>query len=116
MTEAMVAAWRAEVRDVWPDLDDDDVLIPGLFDAQLFWVWLSTWWFLPRLGQDDRPIDAETRSPRRSVVLRSRWSQLAGDAAHLGEPEVAEHARLVVAALERRFAVRENLPAYPAFR
>jgi hypothetical protein len=116
MTEAMVAAWRAEVRDVWPDLDDDDVLMPGLFDAQLFWVWLSTWWFLPRQGQDDRPIDTETRSPRRSVVLRSRWSQLADDAAHAGEHEVAEHARLVVAALERRFAVREALPAYPAFR
>jgi hypothetical protein len=116
MTEAMVAAWRAEIRDVWPDLDDDDVLLPGLLDAQLFWVWVSTWWFLPRPGEDDRPLDAELRSPRRSVALRSRWLQLAKDAARAGEPDVVDHAHAVVAALERRFDSCEDLPAYPAFR
>jgi hypothetical protein len=116
MTEAMVAAWRAEVRDVWPDLDDDDVLLPGLLDAQLFWVWVSTWWFLPRPGQEDRPLDAELRSPRRSVALRSRWLQLAKDAARAGETDVVDHAHAVVAAMEQRFAVCEDLPAYPAFR
>ncbi|HVV23625.1 MAG TPA: hypothetical protein VHF06_29580 [Pseudonocardiaceae bacterium] len=116
MTEAMVAAWRAEVRDVWPDLDDDDVLLPSLLDAQLFWVWVSTWWFLPRPGQDDQPLDGDRRAPRRSVALRSRWLQLAKDAARAGEPDVVDHAHTVVAALERRFAVHEDLPAYPAFR
>ena len=116
MTEAMVAAWRAEVREVWPDLDDDDVLLPGLLDAQLFWVWVSTWWFLPRPGEEDRPLDAELRSPRRSVALRSRWLQLAKDAAKAGEQDVVDHAAAVVAALERRFGEREALPAYPAFR
>jgi hypothetical protein len=116
MTEAMVAAWRAEVRDVWPDLDDDDVLLPGLLDAQLFWVWVSTWWFLPRPGEDDRPLDPELRSPRRSVALRSRWLQLAKDAARAGEPDVVDHAHSVVAALERRFEACDDLPAYPAFR
>jgi hypothetical protein len=116
MTEAMVAAWRAEVRDVWPDLDDDDVLLPGLLDAQLFWVWVSTWSFLPRPGEDDGPLDAERRSPHRSVALRSRWSQLATQAARAGEPDIVDHAHAVVAALERRFEPCEDLPAYPAFR
>jgi hypothetical protein len=116
MTEAMVAAWRAEIRDVWPDLDDDEVLQAGLLDAQLFWVWVSTWWFLPRAGQEDLPLTPEPLAPRRSVALRSRWLQLAKDAARAGERDVVEHAHEVVAALERRFGVREDLPAYPAFR
>ncbi len=116
MTEAMVAAWRAEVRDVWPDLDDDDVLLPGLLDAQLFWVWVSTWWFLPRAGQDDEPLDSGFQSPRRSVALRSRWLQLAKDAARAGELDVVEHATSVVGALERRFGAQIDLPPYPAFR
>ncbi|HEY3607659.1 MAG TPA: hypothetical protein VGL06_09180 [Pseudonocardiaceae bacterium] len=116
MTEAMVAAWRAEVRDVWPDLDDDAVLLPALLDAQLLWVWVSTWWFLPRVDQDDVPVDSDARSPRRSVALRSRWQQLARDAARAGERDVVAHAHDVVAGLVRRFGDREQLPAYPAFR
>src|SRR5581483_11368907 len=57
MREAMLAAWRAEAGEVWPDLDDDTFLISGLLDAQLFWVWVSTWWLLPKPGEDDLPID-----------------------------------------------------------
>ena len=45
MTDAMLAGWRAEVRAMWPDLDDDGVVLPMLLDAQLFWVWLTTWQF-----------------------------------------------------------------------
>jgi hypothetical protein len=116
MTEAMVAAWRAEVRDVWPDLDDDAVLLPALLDAQLLWVWVSTWWFLPRVDQDDDPVESDARSPRRSVALRSRWQQLARDAARAGEHDVVAQAHEVVAGLVRRFGDREQLPAYPAFR
>lgn len=116
MTEAMVAAWRAEVRDVWPDLDDDAVLDPGLLDAQVFWVWLSTFSLLPRAGEDDRQIDSELRSPRRSVALRAHWHHLAADAARAGEDALAEHADAVVAGLDRRFGTREILPLYPAFR
>jgi hypothetical protein len=116
MTEAMVAAWRAEVRDVWPDLDDDAVLLPALLDAQLLWVWVSTWWFLPKVDQDDEPVESDARSPRRSVALRSRWQQLARDAARAGEHDVVAQAHEVVAGLVRRFGDREQLPAYPAFR
>lgn len=116
MTEAMVAAWRAEVRGVWPDLDSDAVLLPGLLDAQVFWVWLSTWLLLPQPGQDDRPIDGRLRSPRRSVALRARWRQLAVEANRSGEAALAEHATEVAAAVERRFAVTADLEPYPAFR
>jgi hypothetical protein len=116
MTEAMVAAWRAEIRDVWPDLDDDAVLMPALLDAQLLWVWVSTLWFLPRPGEDDDLVDVDARSPRRSVALRSRWLQLAKEATRAGEQDVAAHAHAVVAGLERRFAITDLLPAYPAFR
>ncbi|HEX4704300.1 MAG TPA: hypothetical protein VH352_19385, partial [Pseudonocardiaceae bacterium] len=116
MTEAMVAAWRAEIRDVWPDLDDDAVLMPALLDAQLLWVWVSTLWFLPRPGEADDLVDVDARSPRRSVALRSRWLQLAKEAARAGEQDVVAHAHTVVAGLERRFAITDLLPAYPAFR
>ncbi|HWC82453.1 MAG TPA: hypothetical protein VG756_21085 [Pseudonocardiaceae bacterium] len=116
MTEAMVAAWRAEVRGVWPNLDDDAVLTPGLLDAQLFWVWVSTYWFLPRAGQDDRPIDNVLLSPRRSVALRARWRQLAAEAQRAGEPSLAEHAGSVADAVERRFRAGVELAPYPAFR
>jgi hypothetical protein len=115
MIEAMVAAWRSEASSVWPDLDDDAILMPGLLDAQVFWVWLSTWWFLPAPLEEDLPIADELRSPRRSVALRSRWQQLAADAEHAGEPALADHAHSVVDALERRFGATD-LPRYPAFR
>jgi hypothetical protein len=115
MTEAMIAAWRAEVREVWPDLDDDDVLQAGLRDAQLFWVWTSTWRLLPRPGEEDRPIDPNTHSPLRGVALRARWRQLAIDAERVGDGLIAEHSRAVATALDQRFPNAE-LARYPAFR
>jgi len=116
MVEAMVAAWRAEIRDVWPDLDDDGVLLPALLDAQTLWVWVSTWWFLPKPGDDDDPIGTDLRAPRRSVALRSRWARLAVEATRAGEHDLAAHAHEVVAALGARFGDHDQLPAYPAFR
>jgi hypothetical protein len=115
MIEAMVAAWRSEAATVWPDLDDDSVLAPGLLDAQVFWVWLSTWWFLPAPSAEDLPLEGELRAPRRSVALRSRWLRLASDAERAGEHQLADHALTVVGALEQRFGA-SDLPRYPAFR
>ena len=117
LAESMLATWRSEVVEVWPDLDDDEVLLPRLFDAQLLWVWVSTWWFLPRTGELDSPIDVHMPSPRRSTALVDRWRRLRDDAEKAGAPEVGEHADLMVDALVERFGsgALELLP-YPAFR
>lgn len=117
MSEAMVAAWRAEVSSVWPDLDDDAVFLPRLLEAQLLWVWLGTWRGLPGLSaalpSGHRPLD----SPPRGQVLVARWVRLRADALALGAEHVAAHADEVVSALVARYgsAVAE-LPLYPAFR
>lgn len=117
MAEAMLAGWRAEVGSVWPDLDSDELLLPRVLRAQLLWVWLSTWWFLPRIDEADRRMDDHLYSPRRSAVLTDRWHRLQLDAEAAEMPVVAEHAADVVAALRRRFgADAVQLPLYPAFR
>jgi hypothetical protein len=115
--EGMLATWRSEVVEVWPDLDDDEVLLPRLFDAQLLWVWVSTWWFLPRTGQLDTPIDLHMPSPRRSTALADRWRRLRSDAAAAGAIELAEYAGRVVDALVDKFGSGAlELLRYPAFR
>lgn len=117
LAEGMLATWRSEVAEVWPDLDDDDVLLPRLFHAQLLWAWVSTWWFLPRIGQLDTPINQHLPSPRRSTALVHRWRHVSNAAAERGMPDLAEYADKLVNALVDRFgsAALELLP-YPAFR
>lgn len=117
LAESMLATWRSEIVEVWPDLDDDSVLRPRLVDAQLLWVWVSTWWFLPRDGEMDAPIDAHMPSPRRSSALADRWQRLRADAERGGLAEVAEYAESVVDALVDRFGSGAlELRPYPAFR
>nr|CEL22763.1 FIG00995901: hypothetical protein [Kibdelosporangium sp. MJ126-NF4]CTQ89903.1 FIG00995901: hypothetical protein [Kibdelosporangium sp. MJ126-NF4] len=116
MTEAMFAAWRAEVKLMWPDLADDSVVLPRMLDAQLFWVWASTFWFLPRPGEQDGPIDSHLPSPRRSVSLAARWRHLADEAARAGVGNIVDHANAVVGALTKKFGPDLELPMYPAFR
>jgi hypothetical protein len=116
MTEAMFAAWRAEVQVMWPDLADDSVVLPRMLDAQLFWVWASTFWFLPRPGEQDGPIDSHLPSPRRSVALAARWRHLSEEAARAGADNIVEHANAVAAALTKKFGPDLKLPMYPAFR
>lgn len=117
MTEAMLAAWRAEIVDMWPRLGEDDVLMPRLLDAQVLWTWLSTWWLIPRGQERDRPIGAtEGSSPLRGAALVDRWERLAAQCA-LPEPALAEHCTAVARALRKRFDVpKPALPPYPAFR
>jgi len=116
MTEAMVAAWRSEVSQVFPDLDDDDVLMPKLLHGQLLWVWLSTWMYLPRPGVPDGPITNRLPSPRRSSALHARWLRLRDDAARAKRPALAEHADQVAVAIAERFgAEAAHLPLFPAF-
>ena len=117
MADAMLAAWRAEIADVWPALTDDEILLPRLNEAQLLWTWLSTWWLMPRGGEADGPIAFdESMSPRRSRALADRWERLAAVYA-AAESELADHAAAVAAALRTRFDVpRRSLPPFPAFR
>ncbi|MFI7674056.1 hypothetical protein [Actinophytocola sp. NPDC049390] len=117
MTDAMLAGWRAEVRVVWPDLDDDSVLLPALLDAQLFWVWLTTWQFFsqPHAAQGHSSKLADT--PPETHVLTDRWRRLANDALLAGADAVAEHAAAVGDRLRKRwFDDDPILAVYPAFR
>jgi hypothetical protein len=117
MSEAMIAAWRAEVTSVWPDLDDDAVFLPRLLEAQLLWVWLATWRGLPDLRSFDISGQFHLDAPRRTTVLIARWSRLRDAAAALGVQQAAEHAGAVVGALVDRYRpAATELPLYPAFR
>ena len=51
LAAALVEAWRTEIAGVWPELDEPERLARRLLDAQVLWVWLCTWWLLPRLPQ-----------------------------------------------------------------
>lgn len=117
LAASMLATWRSEVVQAWPELDEDEVLMPRMLDAQLLWVWVSTWWFLPRSGQRDSPLNAHVPSPRRSTALGDRWRRLRNEAAAFGAESVADHADRVVAALSARFG-SETVESriYPAFR
>ena len=89
-----------------------------LFDAQLLWVWLCTWWFLPRIRVRDQHVGQDAgRSPRISTALSHYWDQLAADAAVAGKAATAELGVAVAEALNKRFPdAPAALPVYPAFR
>jgi hypothetical protein len=123
----MLEAWRAEIAGVWPELDEPERLARRLLDAQLLWVWLCTWWLLPRLphvGESgaptgrDGPIGPDTaRSPRISTALAHYWRELGVAAAEAGRDATAALAGAVVAALRERFPdAPEMLAVYPALR
>lgn len=116
MAETMLEAWRNEIATVWPDLDGPELLERRLFDAQLLWVWLCTWWLLPRIAERDAPIGADaTRSPRISTALAHYWEQMAGAAGDRAAS--ADLGRSVAAALRARHPdAPSSLPVYPAFR
>jgi hypothetical protein len=123
LAASMLDAWRAEIVGVWPDLDEPERLQRRLLDAQLLWVWLCTWWLLPRLPDDasggrDGPIGHDAaRSPRISTALSHYWRELAEAAAGSGRGATAELARAVVAALRARFPdAPDTLAVYPALR
>ncbi|MGH3564968.1 MAG: hypothetical protein ACRDRH_02820 [Pseudonocardia sp.] len=118
MAETMLQAWRNEIVTVWPDLDHPDHLERRLLRAQLLWVWLCTWWLLPRVRDRDMPVGLDaTRSPRISTALSHYWRQMA-DAAQLGGlPASAALGREVATALHERFPdAATTLPIYPVFR
>ena len=73
--EAMIEAWRAEVSAVWPQLQDDDWLARKLLAAELIWVWMSTYWFLPENHGRIAEVREHELSIRRSDALVRRWRQ-----------------------------------------
>lgn len=98
-SQAMIEAWRAEVVGMWPALADDAVLSARIVEAQLIWVWISTYLFLP----DDHTRIAEVRehalSVPRTVALTRRWEQLSRSAEGAGNKVIADHAWAVATAL-----------------
>ncbi|MBA3908020.1 MAG: hypothetical protein H0X35_15280 [Pseudonocardiales bacterium] len=118
MADTLLDAWRNEIAAVWPDLDEPDLLNARLLDAQVLWVWLCTWWFLPRIRVRDGHVGQDPgRSPRISTALSHYWDQLAADAAAAGMYATAELGVAVAEALNKRFPdAPASLPIYPAFR
>ncbi|WP_051581113.1 hypothetical protein [Pseudonocardia acaciae] len=118
MADAMLAAWRAEVVSVWPDLDEPARLRARLLDAQLLWVWLCTLLLLPAGLAENSLIGRDTtRSPRALLALAHYWGALARDAAGGGRPASAELAEAMVAALRPKLGDGQpELPLFPAFR
>ncbi|WP_431905234.1 phosphotransferase [Amycolatopsis thermoflava] len=108
MSEAMIAAWKAEVSGVWPALGDNEVLAAHLLDHQMLLVWVTTWADLGGAGAEVRP--------NRVAALVSWWKDLGTYAERGDRPEVAAHAREVAKALDARFGPGLELPLYPAFR
>ncbi len=118
VADAMLDAWRAEVAPVWPELDDPELLESRLADAQVLWVWWSTWRLLPRVPERDGPIGPDAgRSPRISTALRHYWRRLGVTAEATARPGTAALADAVVTALDTRFPdASSTLPLFPAFR
>jgi hypothetical protein len=125
LAAAMLEVWRAEIAGVWPELDEPDRLTRRLLDAQLLWVWLCTWWLLPRLPHAPGPSAARdgligpdaARSPRISTALAHYWRELGVVAAEAGRDATAALADAVVAALQERFPdAPAVLAVYPALR
>ncbi|WP_433612641.1 phosphotransferase family protein [Prescottella agglutinans] len=99
---AMTEAWRAEVVGMWPALTDDDFLTERVLDAQLAWVWLSTYLFLPEDYTRIAAVRGHQLSAPRAEALLARWESLATFAEQSGHDVIAEHASVVVARLRER--------------
>jgi len=108
MSEAMIAAWKAEVSGVWPALADNDVLTAHLLDHQLLLVWVTTW--------ADLGGAASGVTPGRAAALVSWWKDLATYAERSGDAAITAHAEAVATALDDRFGPGLEQPLYPAFR
>jgi len=118
IANTLLVAWRDEVTTVWPDLAEPDRLEARLLHAQLLWVWLCTWWLLPRIATLDLPIGPDaTRSPLISTALAHYWTHAADVAQHAGLDASATLGRDIALALHERFPdAPAVLPLYPAFR
>ena len=103
----MVEAWRPRSPASGRSSTSPSGCERRLLDAQLMWVWLCTWWLLPRLPDPesagrDAPIGPDAaRSPRISTALAHYWRELGAGGGRAGRGATAELAAAVVAALRR---------------
>jgi hypothetical protein len=111
MSEAMIAAWRAEVVGVWPAFADDDVLAGHLTTSELLRVWLIT-------GEELGALDLSRHAApvSREAAFVTWWRDLAKHAGYVRMTEVSEFAAKVAAALAARLGPHADLAFYPAFR
>ncbi|OXM62477.1 phosphotransferase [Amycolatopsis vastitatis] len=111
MSEAMIAAWRAEVVGVWPAFTDDDVLATHLTASELLRVWLIT-------GEELSSLDLSRQAApvSREAAFVTWWRDLAKHAGYVRMAAVPEFAAKVAAALAARLGPHADLAFYPAFR
>jgi hypothetical protein len=111
MSEAMIAAWRAEVAGVWPAFADDEVLAGYLTTSELLQVWLIT-------GEELSLLNLSRHAPpvSREAAFVTWWRDLAKHAGYVRMTEVSEFAARVAAALAARLGPHADLAFYPAFR
>ncbi|WP_318307374.1 phosphotransferase [Amycolatopsis solani] len=111
MSEAMIAAWRAEVVGVWPAFADDEALAAHLTASELLRVWLIT-------GEELASLDLSRHAApvSREAAFVTWWRDLARHAGYVRMTAVSEFAARVAAALAARLGPHADLAFYPAFR
>ncbi|WP_410618976.1 phosphotransferase [Amycolatopsis sp. cmx-8-4] len=111
MSEAMIAAWRAEVAGVWPAFADDEALAGHLTSSELLRVWLIT-------GEELGALDLSRHAApvSREAALVTWWRDLAKHAGYVRMTAVSEFSSKVAAALAARLGPHADLAFYPAFR
>ncbi|MET9002902.1 phosphotransferase [Amycolatopsis sp. Hca4] len=111
MSEAMTAAWRAEVVGVWPVFADDEVLAAHLTASELLRVWLITGEELESLN-----LSRHAAPVSREAAFVTWWRDLAKHAGYVRMMAVSEFAARVAAGLAARLGPHADLAFYPAFR
>ncbi|WP_206788771.1 phosphotransferase [Amycolatopsis sp. MtRt-6] len=111
MSEAMIAAWRAEVVGVWPAFADDEVLAGHLTASELLRVWLITGEELESLN-----LSRHAAPVSREAAFVTWWRDLAKHAGYVRMMAVSEFAARVAAGLAARLGPHADLAFYPAFR
>ncbi|WP_328614944.1 phosphotransferase [Amycolatopsis sp. NBC_00355] len=111
MSEAMIAAWRAEVAGVWPAFADDEALAGHLTTSELLRVWLIS-------GEELGALDLSRHAApvSREAALVTWWRDLAKHAGYVRMTAVSEFSSKVAAALAARLGPHADLAFYPAFR
>jgi len=101
---AMVDAWRSEVVGVWPALADEVYLDRKILHAQMAWVWLTTYWFLPENHSRFAAAREHGLSIPRSQALIARWALLEERARTVGADDISAFAGRVTDALDVKWS------------